>query len=256
MNHIRASLLACTAALPALYGCGGNAPYSPIIGGPNADMTLTTTASQVSVPLGQTAVIALEVKAIGAFTSPTTLSCTGLPSGSSVSFSPDATLTPTTSGSGLSMAVPTSALSTTDYPLTVTATGGGLTRTLAVTLKVTGLTVAIAPGAQDLILGQTVQYTVTVTPVNGHTGAVSLAVTGLPSGVNGSLTPDSVNLTSSSPVQAQLTLSALMPAGPASGRTAASSYPFTVTATSGPLIASADASFVLITTGGIDAVIR
>jgi hypothetical protein len=37
-------------ALLALSGCGGNAPYSPIIAGPNSDMTLTTaTPSQTVV---------------------------------------------------------------------------------------------------------------------------------------------------------------------------------------------------------------
>jgi hypothetical protein len=257
MNVIgRVSVVAFPAVVLALYGCGGNGPYSPIVGGPNADMTLTSTAPQVVAPVGQTAVFPLEVQAVGSFASSVTLACRGLPAGVAGSFSPDATLTPTTAGSAVTLSVPTSGLGAANHSFTVTATGGSLARTLRLTIQATGLTVTVTPQTHDLILGQSVQFTVTVTPQNGHTGGAALAVTGLPDAITAGVTPDTVQLTGTGSQQAALTLSAPAPGARAPSRASGATRMFTVTATSGALAAQADASVTLITTGGIDAVIR
>jgi len=115
-------------ALVALWGCGGNAPYSPIVAGPNADMTLTTTTPSRTVTQGQDAVFALSVQAVGSFTSSVSLSITsGLTSGSRPVLSPSV-LTPSVNGSAVSLTIPTCVLEPLDYPITVQATGGGITR--------------------------------------------------------------------------------------------------------------------------------
>jgi hypothetical protein len=157
--------------------------------------------------------------------------------------------------------VPTGVLEPLDYPITVQATGGGITRSVALTLKVTGIDLTVSPSTQNLNLGGSAQYTLTVTPRNGHTGTALLEVTGLPGNIDSVITPSSLNLAGQTPQQATLTLTAPFeedgkrkPA--ADRRSTAAAHQFAVTATSGTATARDVASYTLITTGGIDAVIR
>jgi uncharacterized membrane protein len=83
---------------------------------------------------------------------------------------------------------------------------------------------AASPAAPSLAAGSTTPVTVTVAALNGFSGAVSLAVSGLPAGVTGNFNPASISTSGSS----TLTLSATSGAAPGS-------YPLTVTASSGSL---------------------
>jgi len=125
---------------------------------------------------------------------------------------------------------------------------------------VTGIELTVSPKAQNLNLGSSVQYTLTVTPRNGQTGTALLEVTGLPGNIDGQIAPSSLNLDGQTPQQATLTLTASLggepPNGPAGQRSAPSAHQFTVTATCGAATAADVASYTLITTGGIDAIIR
>ena len=55
-----------------------------------------------------------------------------------------------------------------------------------------GFRVSVTPGTQTTEVNGSVNLTVTVTPVNGFTGAVSLAATGLPAGVAAAFNPSSI----------------------------------------------------------------
>ena len=56
----------------------------------------------------------------------------------------------------------------------------------------------IAPNSQTVTTGNSTTYTVTVSPLNGFSGSVSLTVQGLPSGATASFNPASVSATGSS----------------------------------------------------------
>jgi subtilisin family serine protease len=97
-------------------------------------------------------------------------------------------------------------------------------------------TSSVAPSSASTAPGGAVSYTVSVSPVNGFTGDVSLTLGGLPEGqASWSFSPPVITGGSGS---AQLTVST-----PAS--IAAGTYPLTITATSGAAVHSAAASLIV-----------
>jgi subtilisin family serine protease len=97
-------------------------------------------------------------------------------------------------------------------------------------------TPSVSPSSASTAPGGTVSYTVSVSPVNGFTGDVSLALGGLPdSQASGSITPPVIAGGSGS---AQLTVSTAT-------SIAAGTYPLTITATSGATVHTAAATLVV-----------
>lgn len=86
-------------------------------------------------------------------------------------------------------------------------------------------------------LGKTMDDTVTITPMNNFTGMVTLAVSGLPTGVTAVFDPTSVNVTSG-PATAKITYTVANTAALSKDPVA-----ITVTATSGAATATANANF-------------
>ena len=95
--------------------------------------TLAASPASRSVFRGSGTTYTLTVTPAGGFNSPVGFSITGVPSGATATFSP--TSLPGTGSSTLTLRT-TSSTPRTTYNLTVTATGGGLTRTAAVSLRV------------------------------------------------------------------------------------------------------------------------
>jgi len=92
-------------------------------------------------------------------------------------------------------------------------------------------TVSVTPATQTVNAGNATTYTVSITPLNGFTGTVNLAATGLPAGATPSFSPGSI----SGSVTSTLTVTTT----PSSS---ASNSSFTITGTSGSLTHSANAS--------------
>jgi Glycosyl hydrolases family 39 len=98
-----------------------------------------------------------------------------------------------------------------------------------VALKLTGsvstipdFTLSASPSSQTVTQGGKTSYTATITAMNGFTGAVTFAASGLPSGATASFSPASVTGSGSSTLT--ISTSASTPVG---------TYPITITATSG-----------------------
>jgi plastocyanin len=85
--------------------------------------------------------------------------------------------------------------------------------------------VTLAVSADSVRLNESKQYPVTVSPAGGFSGTVTLAVTGLPTGVTATFAPATVTV-AGQPVTSQLTLS----------------VPSSATITSGPVMLSITAS--------------
>jgi hypothetical protein len=79
------------------------------------------------------------------------------------------------------------------------------------------------PANQSVVAGSTTSYSVTITPTGGFNSSLALGVSGLPSGANGTFSPNNQPMTSS-------TLSVTTTTGTPPG-----SYPLTITGTSGAL---------------------
>ena len=90
------------------------------------------------------------------------------------------------------------------------------------------------PVLSSVMQGSPSTYTATVGALNGFAGAVTLSVTGLPTGATGTFNPASVTGSGSSTLN--ITTSSTTPAG---------SYTLTLTGTSGSLSHSATVTFVV-----------
>ncbi|MGA9673666.1 MAG: protease pro-enzyme activation domain-containing protein, partial [Terracidiphilus sp.] len=187
--------------------------------------TFTVGAPNLNVGQGSSATSYVYVSPQYGFSGNVNLAISGLPAGVTASFAPN----PTTGTSTMTLTASSSA-AVGQYNVTVTGTSGSVTATAPVTLVVS------APGftlsAYGLNIGQGSSGTtyVSVYPQYGFAGSVTLAASGLPSGVTASFTPNPATGTST------LTLTATSSA-------AVGQYNVTVTGTSGSL--KATATFVL-----------
>jgi uncharacterized membrane protein len=164
--------------------------------GPAPDFLISASPGSQTVVQGNPTSYSVTVTPSGGFTSDVTLSVSGLPSGASGSFAPN----PITGGSGGSTLNVTTSSSTTPGTYTVTITGTSspnLTHSTTVTLVVTSassgdFSLSASPSSQTVTPGNPTSYGVTVTPSGGFSSNVTLSVSGLPSGANGSFSPNPI----------------------------------------------------------------
>ena len=158
-----------------------------------ADFSLSASPASRSVVQSGSAVYTATVTPGSGFTGTVTFSVTGLPSGASATFSP-----PSVVASG-STAVTVSTSASTPagtYPLTIRGTSAGITRTAGVTLVVTPageFTISVSPTSRTVNNGSNATYTVTISPVSGFNGTVSLSTGALPKFVGTSFSPSSIS---------------------------------------------------------------
>jgi hypothetical protein len=192
----------------AFVGCSGN-PTFFLDASPNA-LTVLQGASGTST---------ITVTDLNGFSGSVNLTASGLPSGVTAAFSPN----PTTSTSTLTLtASATAALGT--ATVTITGKSGSLTQTTTLTLTVVGpdFSLTATPNKLTIPPGSSGTSTIAVAPVNGFAGSVSLAASGLPSGVTAAFSPNPTTSTS--------TLTLTVSASAAAGTKA-----ITITGTSGSL---------------------
>ena len=161
--------------------------------------TLSASPSSQTIPQGQSTPYSVTVTPSGGFAGTVTFSVTGLPTGTTGSFTP-------ASVAGAGSSTLTVATSTTTpagtYALTITGTSGSLTRTTGVTLVVTAsvtgnFTLSASPTYQSVHVGVPAIYTVTLNRTGGFSGSVTLSATGLPSGATAAFSPNPVTGASS-----------------------------------------------------------
>ncbi|MBB5061389.1 hypothetical protein HDF16_006125 [Granulicella aggregans] len=189
---------------------------------------------------GQSATTSIYITPVSGFTGTVNLSASGLPAGVTASFSPTATQT----GSTLTLtASSTAALA--GSVVTITGTSGSVTASTQFPLTVSPLSFNLGIGSTSLGLGTSSPVSVYVQGQNGFSGAVTLAVSGLPSGVTATVSPN--------PATSNATITLTASASASVGQ-----YNAVVTGTSGKLTASsllnitvAAPSFTLSSYGGL-----
>ncbi len=163
---------------------------------PTPNFYLTANPGSLSVTQGQNGSSTITVNPTNGFSGSVNLAASGLPNGVTASFNPN----PTTTTSTVTFAVGASAAVGTST-VTITGTSGSLTSTTTISLTVTSATapdfsLTANPTSVTVVQGTSSASTITVVPVNGFTGSVTLSNSSLPSGVTASFSPNPTTSTS------------------------------------------------------------
>jgi hypothetical protein len=170
-------------------------------------------------PTVSSTVATVTVSPIGSFTGTVTLSAAGLPTGTSVSFSPASIGTQGNSSAKLSTGAGASDGS---YPITINGISGNLSFSVPFTLNVsTALFSLSGSSTQSITEGASATYPITLTAVNGFSGTINFSASGLPSGASASFSP--ANLDGSGTTTLTITTSGSTPLGAYSPLVTASS---------------------------------
>jgi subtilase family serine protease len=165
--------------------------------------TLTTGAASTSLSVvqGKTVTDAISLTGDTTYSGAASLSVSGLPSGVTASWSGNPVTLSGESGSSTLTLTASSVATVGSATITVTANGDGLTASKQITVQVTKApavapTLAVAPASTSLSVAQGKALTnlVSLTGNATYTGAVTLGVSGLPSGLTASWSSNPVTL--------------------------------------------------------------
>jgi hypothetical protein len=200
---------------------------------PPSDFSISASPSSVTIGQGGNGSSTITTALISGSAQNVALSASGQPAGTTVSFNPASI--GSTGSSTMNIAVGAATVIGT-YTITVTGTGTSATHATSVSLTVQGptpdFTLSASPASRTISRGSGTSYVVTITPVNGFSGSVSLSVSGLPNRTSGSFSPN--------PVTSSSTLS-VSTARPTHG----GSYQLTITGTSGGITHTTQVTLVV-----------
>jgi hypothetical protein len=147
---------------------------------PAPSFTLSDSPGTLTVVQGKSGTSTVTVNDVNGFAGKVTLAASGLPSGVTAAFATN----PTTGSSVLTLTESNSA-AVGSATITIKGTSGSLTATttLALTIPAPTFTLSASPASLTVAQGASGKFTITVTRQNGFTGSVTLAASGLPSGV-------------------------------------------------------------------------
>ncbi len=159
---------------------------------PVPDFSLSASPTSVTIVQGSSGPSTITVSPSNGFSGTVSLSASGLPSGVSAGFSQN----PATSSSIVTFTAG-SAATTGTVTVTITGTSGSLTHTTSIRLTVNAappppdFSLSASPSSVTIVQGAAGTSKITVTPINGFSGAVTLSVTStLPAGVTYSFSPN------------------------------------------------------------------
>ncbi len=187
-----------------------------------ANFTLSASPTSLSIAQGNQGTSTLTTTVSGGFSNAISLSASGMPTGTTVSFNPSSIAAPGAGTSTMTMTV-ASTTATGTYPITVTGTGGGLQQTATVTLTVTAapnFTLSASPTSLSVVQGNQGTSMLTTTVSGGFSNAISLSASGMPTGTSVSFNPSSIAAPGAGTSTVTITVGS---------STATGTYPITVT---------------------------
>lgn len=241
----------------SIVGTSGSITHSATIAftvtGTNPDFSLTANPTSLSVAQGGTGSSTITVGPLNGFSGTVALAAGGLPTGVTASFSPAST----TGTSTLTLTASSTATAGTTN-ITVTGTSGSLSHSTTIALTITSnqasFKLSASPATLSIAQGATGSSTITVTPVNGFSGTVALAASGLPSGVTASFSPASTTGTSTLTLTASSTATAgtstVTVTGTSGSLSATTTIALTITSNQQDFSLSASPTSVSVTQGG------
>jgi uncharacterized membrane protein len=151
-------------------------------------------ANSLSVTAGSNHSVSVNVTVSGGFNAAVAFSVTGLPAGVSAALTPG-TLSAPGSGSSVLKLTATSSAKAGAYSATVAASSGSTKHSMALSVTVaptSTFTLASSAGSISVAAGASKTLTLTTTPNSSFYAAVTLTVTGLPTGLTAQFLPASV----------------------------------------------------------------
>lgn len=160
------------------------------------NFTLSANPNSLSVQQGSQGSTTITVNPSGGFSGSVNFSTSTLPTGVTANFNPN----PSGTTSTLTFTVGASAATGTTS-VTVTGMSGSITTTTMVSLTVVAagsqnFTLSAKPSSVSVTQGHSATSTITITPVNGFSGSVTLSTSALPSGVTAGFSPNPATSTS------------------------------------------------------------
>jgi uncharacterized membrane protein len=197
-----------------------------LTGTPN--FSISASPSSLTIQQGNQGTSAITTTISGGFNSAISLSASGLPSGTTVSFNPTQIPAPGSGSSTMTITVGSSTPVGT-YPITVTGNGGGIQQNTTVTLTVTAqpqpnFTISASPASLTIQQGHQGTSTITTTISGGFDSAISLSASGAPSGTTVSFNPTAIPAPGAGTSTMTITVGSSTPTG---------TYPITVTGNGG-----------------------
>src|SRR5271165_5151551 len=199
-------------------------------------VTLTVTAApnfainaspaSLSIQQGNQGASTITTTISGGFNSGISLSASGMPSGTTVSFNPNPIPAPGSGNSTMTITVGSSTATGT-YPITVTGNGGGIQQNATVSLTVTAgpsFTISASPTALSISQGTQGTSTITTAVSNGFNSAIGLSASGAPAGTTIALNPSTIPAPGAGSSTMTITVGSSTPTG---------TYPITVTGNGG-----------------------
>ncbi|MGC2109879.1 MAG: hypothetical protein WA655_10205, partial [Candidatus Korobacteraceae bacterium] len=189
---------------------------------------LSASPASLTVQQGNQGASTITSTISGGFNGAISLSASGAPAGTTVSFNPNPIPAPGAGNSTMTITVGASTPTGT-YPITVTGNGGGLQQNTTVTLTVTAapnFTISASPASLSVPQGNQGTSTLTTAISGGFNGAISLSAAGMPSGTTVSFNPNPIPAPGSGNSTMTITVGASTPTG---------TYPITVTGNGGGL---------------------
>ena len=148
--------------------------------------TVAPSAASLSLAAGSSGTDTITATDLNGFTGSISCVVSGLPSGVTVVFGTN----PFTTSSILTVEAGSTTVAGT-YPITITCTSGTVVKTITISLTVTSTSGSFSLWATVVTLstapGTSISDTINVLDANGFTGAVTLAVSGLPTGVTAAI---------------------------------------------------------------------
>ena len=192
-----------------------------------SSFTITASPSSLTIAQGNQGNSTITTTISNGFNSAISLSASGMPSGTTVSFNPNPIPAPGSGRSTMSIVVGSNTPTGT-YPITVTGNGGGIRQSTTVTLTVTSesgkFTVSVLPASLSVSQGSQQTSAVTTTVSGGFSGPISLSSSAPPSGASISFLPSTIPAPGAGISTMTITVGSNTPLG---------TYPISVTAASG-----------------------
>ncbi|MGA3047229.1 MAG: choice-of-anchor D domain-containing protein [Terracidiphilus sp.] len=211
-------------------GSGSGEPWTSqgACGTQSASFTLSDSPGSLSIAQGTSGTNTITVNPANGFSGSVTLAASGLPSGVTASFGTN----PTNGTSVLTLTASSSATAGSST-VTITGTSGSLSASTTIALTVTGsgtpsFSLSDSPSSLSIVQGASGASTITITSSDNFNSAVSLSVSGLPSGVTATFSPSSATPSADGSTTSTLTLTA-------SGSAATGTATVTIKGTSGSL---------------------
>src|SRR5271165_5922446 len=207
--------------------------------------TIAASPSSLIVLQGNQGTSTVTTTLSGGFNSAVSLSASGAPSGTTVSFNPNPIPAPGSGNSTMTITVGSNTPPGT-YPITVTGNGGGIQQTATVTLTVTtqpSFTISASPSSLTVPAGNQGTSAITTSISSGFNSAITLSASGVPSGTTVSFSPNPIPAPGSGSSTMTVAVSSATPPG---------TYPITVTGNGGGMQQSTTVSLVVAWAQGFD----